>query len=198
MEWEGTVRTSVTVDGVDREWTVAFSRADLELIDMMKEVIPKSGRRWDGRNHRWQITVNAPVMMHLCTSFEGLGAVVTKPDTLTPQRRSDADQGSVEYWEKRCRTMEEAADWLRRQISHLEDERDDLAQKLKFAEERNTTTAQSTSTQGWVETLFAAVEPARRKSVFRALSKSLHPDALGADLTFLQQQLNDARSRVLR
>ena len=47
----------------------------------------------------------------------------------------------------------------------------------------------------WADGLFAAVGPDRVDLVFRALSKTLHPDAAAGD-TVLMQQLNAARERA--
>ncbi|WP_433758014.1 hypothetical protein [Nocardia sp. CA-135398] len=173
---------------MNSEWIIAFSRADHDLLNLMKEAVPQSGRRYDGKNQLWQITANARVMADLCTTFEQLGAAVAKPDTLTRNRPDDSDHGAAEHWQKRFRAMEEAARWQHERIQQLEDERDDLAKKLKTA------TSQSTAANSWAEMLFAAVGPALSESVFRALTKCLHPDVSGADRT-LQQQLNAARER---
>ncbi|WP_329414602.1 hypothetical protein OG563_18045 [Nocardia vinacea] len=176
---------------MNSEWIIAFSRADLELLDVMKEAVPLPGRRYDGKNQLWQITASARVMADLCTTFEQLGAAVAKPDALIRRRPDGGDHGSAEDWEKRFRAMEEAARWQHERIQQLEGERDDLAEKLKTA------TTQSTATNGWAEMLFAAVGPALSESVFKALTKCLHPDVSGADRT-LQQQLNAARDRMRR
>jgi len=47
----------------------------------------------------------------------------------------------------------------------------------------------------WADGLFAACGPDRVESVFRALTKALHPDAAAGD-TLLMQQLNAARERA--
>lgn len=163
------MRARVTIKGIDGEWIVAFSRADRELLDMMKDSVPQSDRRWDAENQLWQITAGARVMSDLCAAFEQLGAVVAKPDALTRRRPKGDDRGSIEYWEKRFRAMEDAARWQHERIRQLEDERNDLAEKLKTA------TTQSTASETWAEVLFAAVGPALRESVFKALTKCLHP-----------------------
>jgi len=171
------------------EWIVAFSGVDQELLDVMKEVVPKPGRRWNLKDQHWHITASAGVMTDLCATFEQLGAAVAKPDTLTRYRPDDGNRGSAEHWERRFRAMEDAARWQHERIQQLEDERDDLAEKLKAA------TIQSTATKDWAEILFAAVGPGLSKSVFRALAKCLHPDVSESDRT-LQQQLNDARDKT--
>ena len=52
----------------------------------------------------------------------------------------------------------------------------------------------ATPAADWADSLFAAVGPDRVDLVFRALSKTLHPDAAAGD-TVLMQQLNAARER---
>ncbi len=47
----------------------------------------------------------------------------------------------------------------------------------------------------WADGLFAAVGPDRVDLVFRALSRTLHPDAAAGD-TALMQELNGARERA--
>lgn len=146
---------------------------------------------WDVKNQLWQITASAQVMVDLCSTFEHLGAVVDKPDTLARHRSDYDDRGSAEYWETQFRAMEEAARWQHERIRQLEEDRDYLTKKLKAA------STQSTATNGWAEILFAAVGPALSESVFKALTKCLHPDVSGADRT-LQQQLNAARDKARR
>jgi len=53
----------------------------------------------------------------------------------------------------------------------------------------------STPAAGWADALFAAVGTDRVDLVFRALSKTLHPDAAAGD-TVLMQELNAARERA--
>lgn len=53
----------------------------------------------------------------------------------------------------------------------------------------------STPAADWADQVFTAVGPDRVDLVFRALSKTLHPDAAAGD-TVLMQQLNGARERA--
>ncbi|MFJ4652671.1 hypothetical protein ACIP5Y_15530 [Nocardia sp. NPDC088792] len=193
------VRVNVTVDGADSEWTIAFSRADHELLDVMKKAVPGSSRRWERADSHWRITADVQVMVDLCTALEQLGASVAKPDILSQRRPDDDGHSSAEYWERKYRSMEEAARWQHGRIQELEDERDGLEERLRVA------TMQSTVVEGWAEMLLATVGPALRESVFKALTKCLHPDVSGEDRTWLkqhrtmlQQQLNAARDKARR
>lgn len=55
----------------------------------------------------------------------------------------------------------------------------------------------STPADGWADAMFEAVGPDRMDAVYKALSRTLHPDLAGGD-TALMQELNTARQRRRR
>lgn len=177
------MRVSVTVKGVDGAWTITFSGRDSELLDAMKQVVPAAARRYDPAERHWRISVDTRTMAAACETFEGLGAPVVKPGTL---HRDEGNSNQFEDLEQRCHALESAASWLRQQITQLEEERDELANRLR------TQTTQSSGTGNWAEALFEAVPIDLHDSVFKALTRYLHPDVSGVDHT-LQQELNAAR-----
>ncbi|MGA6205490.1 hypothetical protein ACPESR_12105 [Nocardia testacea] len=185
------MRASVTVEGSNGEWIVAFTHSDRTLLDAMKKAIPR-GCHWDNVNKRWRVTASIRVMAGVCTQFERLEAAVTRPETLTQHRTDDRDHQTAEHWENRFRAMDDAARRLHEQIQQLIDERDDLVNQLKTA------TQQTATANDWAETLFDAVGPALHKTVFKTLTTCLHPDRAGAAGHTLQQQLNAAYGRARR
>lgn len=186
------MRVKITVEGGGKEWVLAFSRADRELLDIMKNSIGQADRRWDASGQCWLVTAEAAMMVELCAEFEQCGAVVTKPDTLAPDEPSGSGLDSAQHWEAQFKMMDETARILFEQVQFLTAERDDLVIKLTAA------TTETTPPNDWAEVLFAAVGPRLREPVFKALTKCLHPDLVGSELTHLQQQLNAARDRKRR
>ncbi|MFQ6331596.1 hypothetical protein ACLMAL_36500 (plasmid) [Nocardia sp. CWNU-33] len=180
------MRASVTVEGVDGAWTVTFSDRDNELLDAMKHVVPSADRRYEPAERHWRIGANTRTMAAVCETFEGLGALVTKPGTLNTPHPDTRSSDQVEILEQKCRALETAANWMRQQITQLEEERDELADRLRIQ------TTQSSASGNWADILFDALPPDLRDSVFKALTRCLHPDVSGADHT-LQQELNAAR-----
>ncbi|MFD0362810.1 hypothetical protein ACFQZZ_15305 [Nocardia sp. GCM10030253] len=77
---------------MDGEWIIAFSRADRELLDMMKEAVPQSGRRWDVENQLWQIAALEIVCLAGGTRVGRFGALAIRRSL----RRSDDHQQLVE------------------------------------------------------------------------------------------------------
>ena len=77
--------------------------------------------------------------------------------------------GGIEYWKTLYYEAHADAEDLRREVEHL----------------------RTGGGGDWAANLFAAVGEARQESVFKALTKVLHPDVGGDDA--LMQALNDAR-----
>ncbi|TLF76666.1 hypothetical protein [Nocardia cyriacigeorgica] len=185
------MRASVTVEDAEGEWIVSFTHRDPELLNAMKKAVPR-GRHWDAVNMSWRVNAGTRIMADLCAEFEQLGAAVTKPNTLNPNPPDGGDRRTAEYWERKFRAMNDAARRQHEQIQQLIDERDELQEQLRSA------TNVSTPMNGWAETLFDAVGPTLRKSVFKALTTCLHPDRAGDEGHPLQQQLNAAYDKARR
>ena len=85
------------------------------------------------------------------------------------------------YWKVDASFVNEAANQLKR-----------LGYSIRGVESAKPGTKQ----QNWAELLFKRVGPDRTDSVYRALSRILHPDNATTGDKAMQQELNDAKSKL--
>ncbi|WP_278263502.1 hypothetical protein [Nocardia sp. AG03] len=183
-------QTTVSVEARDDYWVIAFSRRDDQLLDALKTAIPQRSRSYDRANVEWHIRVD---VSGLLSTFERLDARVER---LGEQAARDDVPGDVAHWKNKYDVMDTTARQQQVYIRQLEDEIEQLRTSVQRLRKESAERVGGSGDGGtWAEQLFGYLAASRTEAVFKALTKTFHPDNIKTGDTVLMQQLNDARDR---